>query len=43
MLGSMELDKESIRCFAKNDFCLAGNLAGLEEQIHTCVKFYWRC
>ena len=38
MFGSTELDKESIRRCAKNDFCLADNLAGLEEQIRACVR-----
>jgi hypothetical protein len=38
MFGSSELDEDSIKHFAKNDFCLAGNLSGLEEQICTCMK-----
>jgi hypothetical protein len=38
MFGSSELDEDSIKCFAKNDFYLAGNLSSLEEQIHTCTK-----
>jgi hypothetical protein len=38
MFGSTELDEDSIKYFAKNDFCLADNLLGLEEQIHTCIK-----
>jgi hypothetical protein len=38
MFGSSELDEDSIKCFAKNDFYLAGNLSGLEEQIYTCTK-----
>ena len=38
MFGSTELDEESIKHFAKNDFCLANNVAGLEMQICTCIK-----
>ena len=38
MFGSTELDEESIKYFAKNDFYLASDLSGLQEQIHTCVK-----
>jgi hypothetical protein len=38
MFGSAELDEESIKYFAKNDFYLADSLAGLEEQIYTCIK-----
>jgi hypothetical protein len=38
MFGSTELDEESIKCFTKKDFYLADSLAGLEEQIHTCIK-----
>ena len=38
MFGSTELDENSIKYFAKNDFYLAGNLLGLEEQIYTCIK-----
>ena len=38
MFGSTELDEESIKYFAKNDFYLADNLSGLEEQIYTCIK-----
>ena len=38
MFGSSELDEDSIKYFAKNDFYLAGNLSGLEEQIFTCIK-----
>ena len=38
MFGSSELDDESIKYFAKNDFYLADNLSGLQEQIHTCIK-----
>jgi hypothetical protein len=38
MFGSTELDEESIKHFAKKDFYLADSLAGLEEQIYTCIK-----
>ncbi len=38
MFGSTELDEDSIKYFAKNDFYLADNLSGLEEQIYTCIK-----
>jgi hypothetical protein len=38
MFGSAELDEDSTKYFAKNDFCLADNLPGLEEQICTCIK-----
>ena len=38
MFGSTELDEESIKYFAKNDFYLADNLSGLKEQIYTCIK-----
>jgi hypothetical protein len=38
MFGSTELDEDSIKYFAKNDFYLADNLPGLEEQIYTCIK-----
>jgi hypothetical protein len=38
MFGSTELDEESIKYFAKKDFYLADSLAGLEEQIYTCIK-----
>ena len=38
MFGSSELDEDSIKYFAKNDFYLAGNLSGLEEQIFTCIR-----
>jgi hypothetical protein len=38
MFGSTELDEDSIKYFAKNDFYLADNLSGLEEQICTCIK-----
>ena len=38
MFGSSELDEDSIKYFAKNDFYLAGNLSGLEEQIYTCIR-----
>ena len=33
MFGSTELDEDSMKYFTKNDFHLAGNLSGLEEQI----------
>ena len=42
MFGSSELDEDSIKYFAKNDFYLADNLPGLEEQIYTCVKLLER-
>lgn len=38
MFGSAELDDDSIKHFAKNDFYLADTLAGLEEQLYTCIK-----
>jgi hypothetical protein len=38
MFGNTELDEDSIKYFAKNDFYLADNLSGLEEQIYTCIK-----
>ena len=38
MFGSTELDEDSVKYFAKNDFYLADSLAGLEEQIYTCIK-----
>jgi hypothetical protein len=38
MFRSAELDEDSTKYFAKNDFYLADNLPGLEEQIHTCIK-----
>jgi hypothetical protein len=38
MFGSTELDEESVKYFAKNDFYLADSLSGLEEQICTCIK-----
>jgi hypothetical protein len=38
MFGNTKLDEESIKHFAKDDFCLANNLQGLEEQICTCIK-----
>jgi hypothetical protein len=39
MFGSTKLDEESIKYFAKNDFyLLADTLAGLEEQLFTCIK-----
>jgi hypothetical protein len=38
MFGSAELDEDSIKYFAKNDFYPADSLAGLEEQIYTCIK-----
>jgi hypothetical protein len=37
MLGA-ELDEDSVKYLAKNDFYLADNLSGLEEQICTCIK-----
>jgi hypothetical protein len=40
MFGSAELDEDSIKYFAKNDF-YPDSLAGLEEQIYTCIKA-WR-
>jgi hypothetical protein len=38
MFVSTELDEESIKYFAKNNFCLPDTLPGLEEQIFTCIK-----
>lgn len=38
MFGSTELDEDSIKYFAKNDFYLADGLPGLEEQTYTCIK-----
>ena len=38
MFGSTELDEESIKYFSKKDFYLADSLAGLEEQVYTCIK-----
>ena len=38
MFGSTELNEESIKYFAKRDLYLADSLAGLEEQVYTCIK-----
>ena len=39
MLGSTELDEESINYLGRNDFYLADTIMwGLEEQIYTCIK-----
>ena len=38
MFGSTELNEESIKYFAKRDLYLADSLAGLEEQIYTCIR-----
>ena len=38
MFGSSKLANDSIKYFAKNNFYLAGNLSGLEDQSYTCIK-----